>query len=175
MRRSLVIGAATLALLVMTALPAAAKGGWATSTLDEPPHPQPGDTTEIGFTILQHGVTPVDVDDVAAVIRDADGDGDAQTWPAVQQGETGHYVARVTFPAEGRYDWAIHQGWFGDYELATLNVGGADPAATGSWWSRTSWPLRALLVLPVVASAGLFVLDRGRRRQRQDQPAAAGA
>ena len=45
MRRTLVTGAATLVLLIMTALPATAavaKGGWATSTLDHVPQPAAG-------------------------------------------------------------------------------------------------------------------------------------
>jgi hypothetical protein len=175
MRRVLVTGAAALALLVLTALPAAAKGGWATSTLDERPEVSPGETAEIGFTILQHGVTPVNVDDVAVVVRDVDGDD--QTWPAVQQGEKGHYVAEVTFPAEGSYDWAVHQGWFGDYDLATLHVGDVAGAAAGSGWSHTPWTVRVALVLPILASVGLFLLDRNRQRRRNaEQPVvAAGA
>jgi hypothetical protein len=170
MRRALAIGAAVGALLVTTALPAAAKGGWATSTLDEAPQAEPGATTEIGFTILQHGQTPVNVDDVAVVIRV---DGDEQVSPALQEGEVGHYVADVTFPTEGRYEWAIRQGWFGDHELGRLSVGGVDAAgaaASDGWWDSTPWALRVLLVLPIVASVGLFVLDRSRRRGPADQP-----
>jgi hypothetical protein len=165
MRRTFVTGAAALVLLIMTALPAAAaaKGGWAASTLDEAPKAGAGETTEVGFTILQHGVTPVNVDDVEVIVRDVDGED--QTWPAVQQGDTGHYVAEVTFPAEGQYQWVIRQGWFGDHELGTLDVGGH--AAIGSWWSRTPWALRVLLPLPILASAGLFLVDRNRQRRER--------
>lgn len=196
MRRTLVAlatVAATLAVLAMTATAAmaaagAVKGGWAATTLDERVQPEPGETTEVGFTILQHGRTPVNVDDVAVIIRvadDAAGAGREQEWPAVQQGETGHYVAEVTFPDEGRYDWAVRQGWFGEYDLGTLRVGdigdsaGATATAEG-WWDGTSWPLRILLVLPILASAGLYVLDRTRRRRsdrtrQADQAVIAGA
>jgi hypothetical protein len=174
MRKALAMGAAASALLVTAALPASAavRGGWATSTLDEAPQAEPGATDEIGFTILQHGRTPVNVDDVAVVIGD-------QEWPAVEKGEVGHYVAEVTFPVEGEYAWAIRQGWFGDYDLGTLKVGDVDAvagASSGSWWSDMPWALRVLLVLPIVASAGLYVLDRSRRdrRGRQEQTAAAG-
>jgi hypothetical protein len=178
MRRAVVSGAAGLVLLVASGLPAGAtgvsgaagaaagavRGGWATTTLDDVPTPGAGETTEVGFTILQHGVTPVDVDDVAVVVKD--GDGGDQTWPAVQQGETGHYVAEVTFPAAGQYEWVVHQGWFGDYDLGTLHVGGG---AAGSWWSRTPWALRVLLPLPILASVALFLLDR-RRGQQSERP-----
>jgi len=177
MRRALAIGAAACALLATTALPAAAavKGGWATSTLDEAPRAEPGATTDVGFTIRQHGQRPVNVDDVAVVIRVDGGD---QTWPAVQQGPVGHYVAEVTFPDEGEYGWAIRQGWFGDYDMGRLKVGGVAGVSSGSRWSDTSWTLRGLLVLPIVASAGLFLLDRSRRRRpadQQDEPVIAGA
>jgi hypothetical protein len=180
MRRALVIGAAAGALLMTTALPVAAavNGGWASSTLDEAPQAAPGEDTEIGFTILQHGRTPVNVDDVAVVIRV---DGDEQVSPAVQEGEVGHYVADVTFPPEGEYDWAIRQGWFGDFELGRLRVGGVDAAgaaASDGWWDSTPWALKVVLALPILASAGLFVLDRSRRRRpvdRPDEPIIAGA
>jgi hypothetical protein len=181
MRRAVVSGVVGLVLLATTGLPAgaagaavgAARGGWATTALDDAPTAGAGETTEVGFTILQHGMTPVDVDDVAVVIRDAGGDtgaGGDQTWPAVQQGKTGHYVAEVTFPAEGRYEWVVRQGWFGDYELGTLQVGGG--GAAGSWWSRTPWALRVLLPLPILASVALFLLDRrrGERRPRGERP-----
>ena len=174
MRRALVIGAAACTLLVTTAtaLPVAAavSGGWASSTLDEAPQAEPGATIEVGFTILQHGRTPVNVDDVAVVIRV---DGDEQVSPAVQQGDTGHYVADVTFPPEGEYDWAIRQGWFGDFDLGRLRVGGVDAtgaAASDGWWDSAPWALKVALALPILASAGLFVLDRSRRRRPADQP-----
>jgi hypothetical protein len=177
MRRAVVSGVVGLVLLATTGLPAgaagaavgAARGGWATTALDDAPTAGAGETTEVGFTILQHGVTPVDVDEVAVVIRD--GDGRDQTWPAVQQGQTGHYVAEVTFPAEGRYEWVVRQGWFGDYDLGPLHVGDGGSAA-GSWWSRTPWALRVLLPLPILASVALFLLDRrrGERRPRDERP-----
>lgn len=168
MRRTLgalAAGAGALLVLATTGVPgagAAAAGGWATTTLDGAPDARPGETQEVGFTILQHGRTPVAVDDVAVIVRDEEHD---QEWPAVAEGKVGHYVAEVTFPAEGDYTWAVRQGWFGDYELGPLQVGG-DGASAGtgatSWWSDTSWLLRALLVLPIVASLGLFLRGRGR-------------
>jgi hypothetical protein len=174
--------AAACALLAATALPAAAtaKGGWATTTLDDAPQARAGETTDIGFTIRQHGERPVNVDDVAVVIRADDGD---RTYPAVQEGPVGHYVAEVTFPDEGEYDWVVRQGWFGDYDMGRLRVGDADAAggsggSGGSWWSDMPWALRILLVLPIVASAGLYVLDRRRRTDqpdRPDEPVVAGA
>jgi hypothetical protein len=177
---ALAAGVAALA-ATTTALPAAGaavRGGWAVSTLDAAPQAEPGGTAEIGFTVLQHGRTPVNVDGVALVVREAGGPGRDQEWPAVQRGATGHYVAEVTFPDEGRYGWAIRQGWFGDHELGTLEVGdiadlgdlGGGAASPGGWWEGTPWALRILLVLPILASAGLFLLDRSRQRRRDDRP-----
>jgi hypothetical protein len=179
MRRTLgALATAAGALLVMatTGVPGAgaageaATGGWATTTLDETPQAEPGETTEVGFTILQHGRTPVAVEDVAVIVRD---EGTDQEWPAVAQGKTGHYVAEVTFPAEGDYTWAVRQGWFGEYDLGPLEVGGGAgtaAAASTSWWSDSPWALRVLLVLPIVASVGLFLRDRRSRSRSRRRP-----
>ncbi|MEO8162945.1 MAG: hypothetical protein ABI590_04110, partial [Ilumatobacteraceae bacterium] len=39
----------------------ATAGGWAVSTLDEVPVPIAGEPIDVGFTIRQHGITPVDI------------------------------------------------------------------------------------------------------------------
>ena len=67
--------AALTALVILAGFgsPASA-GGWAIGSIDAVPNAQAGHTVEVGFTILQHGVTPVDVaDDVGLEIVLADG------------------------------------------------------------------------------------------------------
>lgn len=45
-------------------------GGWAVTTLDSTPAATANQTVEVGFTIRQHGVTPVNPDgDVGIVFR----------------------------------------------------------------------------------------------------------
>ena len=54
--------AATAALALALATPALG-GGWAVTTLDNDPDPDDaGRTYSIGYTIRQHGVTPISVD-----------------------------------------------------------------------------------------------------------------
>ena len=80
----------SVALLVVVA-PAAWAGGWAVSTLDPMSAPVAGVPTDIGFTIRQHGVTPVDLDDAAIVVTAPSGE--TTVFPAKGDGVEGHYVA----------------------------------------------------------------------------------
>jgi hypothetical protein len=138
-----VVAAAALAAAVFAGLctPAAA-GGWAVATLDSVPVARPGATTEVSFTILQHGTRPADLDEgVGIEIRFPDG-GDA-FHPAIRDGAGGHYVATVTFPdTAGTYEWRVRMGWFGPYDLGTLEVRAADSVADGAW-STIRWPMLA--------------------------------
>ena len=43
-------------------------GGWVVVSLDEVPAVHAGEDTEIGFTVLRHGVTPERADDLAVVV-----------------------------------------------------------------------------------------------------------
>lgn len=119
LRIPLALAAAVLGLAVLLASPASA-GGWALSTLDAVPEPVAGQDVEVGFTVRQHGRTPVDLDDAGITIRDASG---AETFFAARhEGPTGHHVATVRFPAEGAFTWQVDQGWFGPQDLGTIDV-----------------------------------------------------
>ncbi|HEX6658133.1 MAG TPA: hypothetical protein VF065_08625, partial [Ilumatobacter sp.] len=88
----------------MTAVPfavgsTASAGGWAVSTLDEVPAPAPGEAVTVGFTIRQHGVAPVNIDDVGVEVTGPSGD--IEVFPATQEGAVGHYVADVVFGEVG--------------------------------------------------------------------------
>ena len=48
-------------------------GGWVVVSLDSMPAVHAGDDTEIGFTVLRHGVTPESSDDLAIVLTGPDG------------------------------------------------------------------------------------------------------
>ncbi|MEO8363877.1 MAG: hypothetical protein ABI570_05805 [Ilumatobacteraceae bacterium] len=101
----------------------ASAGGWAVSTLDEVPVPNVGTPLDVGFTIRQHGVTPVDLEDVGITITPVGGS--PQFFSAAGDGTVGHYVARVEFPSVGQYQWSIRQGGFGDQDLGLIDVGAA--------------------------------------------------
>jgi hypothetical protein len=171
-RLFVVVGSA-LAGIVMSAS-AASAGGWAMSSLDPMAVPVAGQETVVGFTIRQHGVTPVNPDDqggepVAVAVRSAPGH--EAVFPARQQGPTGHYVADVTFPESGRASWEIRQGWFGPQDLGAIDiaesrrdVGGAGAADGTTADYRGPLAARAATIVVAVAAAGVAVADARRRR-----------
>lgn len=142
---------------------AVAAGGWAVSTLDELPTPTAGEPTLVGFTILQHGVTPVDLaEGVGVEITLADES--TKYFPAAGDGTPGHYVALVEFPAAERYSWSIHQGWFAEHELGQIYVS-APPSAdrnAGSLPPVRYALLGGALVFGLVALTDVFLARRRR-------------
>src|SRR5688500_1772493 len=124
MTRLVTLAAALL--LVALAAPAAA-GGWAVTTLDAVPDRfEAGRAYDIGYTIRQHGVTPVDLASTGIRITSADS-GKQITFDGRRHGAVGHYVARVSFPAAGAWKWEALQDWFGAQPLGQLEV--AHPAS----------------------------------------------
>ena len=109
------------ALLIALAAPAAA-GGWAVTTLDTVPDRfEAGRAYDIGYTIRQHGVTPVDLASTGIRITSTDS-GKQITFDGRRDGAIGHYVARVSFPAAGGWKWEALQDWFGPQPLGQLEV-----------------------------------------------------
>jgi len=96
---------AMLAMLWLTAT--AFAGGWAVTTIDPlPPGMQAGQTYDIGFMMRQHGVTPI----ADATPRVNISLGDRQlSFPGKPDGPVGHYVAGVTFPVDGEWQWSVDQ------------------------------------------------------------------
>ena len=84
-------------------------------------------------------------------------DGTSDYFPGTADGEVGHYVAEVTFPeAAGEYDWSIRMGWFGPYELGSIEVTAGGPEGA-SIWSAGRWVLVATAVgLGVIAVSPLL-------------------
>src|SRR5687767_13737288 len=116
----LVVLAAALLLLAL-ASPGAA-GGWAVTTLDAVPDRfEAGRAYDIGYTIRQHGATPVDLPSTGIRITSADS-GKQLTFDGRRDGAVGHYVALVTFPAAGGWSWEALQDWFAPHPLGELAV-----------------------------------------------------
>lgn len=159
-----VIAAAVLALATATTIgvtsPAAA-GGWAVTTLDPlAAAPVAGEPFDVGFTIRQHGRTPISLPDAAILVTGPDGA--TERFPATPQGSEGHHVATVEIPAAGTVTWAVEQGWFGVQELGTLEVAGSPGASSNS--GSSPWTAPLLVIAAVLAGLGLVgVLDLGRR------------
>jgi cytochrome c2 len=104
-RIGLLILAVTL--LSILAISTAQAGGWAVITLDEMPGEiQAGEPLEIGFTVLQHGRTPME--GLTPTIRASNSTtGETFFANASPEGETGHYAASLNFPSGGSWDWSI--------------------------------------------------------------------
>ena len=140
-----------LAAMLMLALPSAAlAGGWAVTTLDSVPDGfEAGQTYAIGYTIRQHGVTPVSVDRTEIRVTHSES-GKRLSYRGVPEGPVGHYVAKVTIPAAGTWTWDVTQGPFEAQPLGTLSVTmpgtaavQAPPAVTAAQTSLAAAPAAA--------------------------------
>ncbi len=115
-------GALLAALFTLIATPAAFAGGWAITTLDELPATiTAGETYSVGYTIRQHGFSPVATTQSALEIADAMG-GSRARFVGSADGPAGHYVAKVHFPRAGEWVWSVDQAPFQPQQLGTLTV-----------------------------------------------------
>jgi hypothetical protein len=152
------IGSTLIAALAFVALavPAAA-GGWAVTTFDQlPPDFHAGQPYALGYTIRQHGKTPIRVESTLIRIT---GDHGTATFPGAADGPVGHYVATVTFPAAGAYTWQVTQDPFAAQDLGTVSVlaAAAPVTAPGTGASAPATdPIRALLPYAAAAAALMF-------------------
>lgn len=170
------VAVATLLLVLAFGAPAAA-GGWAVTTLDQlPPDIHAGQTYAIGYTIRQHGVTPVDVTKMGGTseIQATAPDG-AKTlrYPGVPEGPTGHYVAQVTFPSDGTWTWTVTQGPFAPQPLGPVTVGAlalatgapapvAAPVSAPASTPQPTGPNAPLVIALLLASSGAAILFGSR-------------
>jgi hypothetical protein len=165
--RKLLFGLGLVVVMLASLSPAALAGGWAVSTLDPMDPPVAGQETQVGFTIRQHGVSPVDIEDVAVAVTGPSGA--VAVFEARPDGTTGHYVATVVFE-EGQSTWEIRQGWFAPQPLGVIDVGvAATPSAPAAVESSSyRWPSGARALLPVAAIvlAGVAVADAVVSRRR---------
>ncbi len=133
MKRASVLVGVGLLLLATTA--AVLAGGWAVVTLDSPPGEiHAGEPWTIGFTVLQHGQTPVHNlgpgNPIEPLLIATNADGRRVEAQATPTEEAGHFVAEVTFPTEGSWEWTIHPNPLaGETLFEPLTVMAALPAA----------------------------------------------
>src|SRR5215213_2128889 len=116
--------AATIAFLLILSAGTALAGGWAKVTPDQASgstDPKAGEPIVVGFTVLQHGVTPAPWEQATVVVSNAL-TGDTFDVPAAADGTQGHFTAKVTFPEGGIWDWSV--------KLATLEVEGVTTPVT---------------------------------------------
>jgi hypothetical protein len=159
MRKLLAFIAAVTALAIGAPSTSSA-GGWVVVSLDSTPAVHAGEDTQIGFTVLRHGVTPESSDDLVVVVSGSPGT--SHRFEAVQHGATGHHVATVTIPDAGSYTWKV-TGEFVDAELGTLDVTSPPDNSTTWPWTAVQWGSAALAVV----MAGLVAIDLRRSRRRE--------
>lgn len=166
--------AAALSAIALTLLLAstALAGGWANAAMDTPSDDPggPNQPITVGFTLLQHGVTPVDWGPTQIVLTNAT-TGESVTFDARPQGPAGHWVAEISVPADGTWSYQVRH----DLEIAMtgfepITVGGV-AASTGS--VATGFVLQpALLIgaflalLAIAAATAGFIAYRHTRLDR---------
>ena len=171
--RSLPVLASALALLVALALPATtAAGGWVVVTLDAlPPAATAGQELTIGFMVRQHGETPLAGEHPTLTFRHGATSEQIKV-AAREEGPRGHYVARVTLPQPGAWQWGVDV--WQHHPMPALEVrpgaaasAGATPTVAPAWLALTG---AAALTLLAVLLLGLS----WRLRSAPLRPAQAG-
>lgn len=178
LRRLLFIAGALLLALALS-MPALA-GGWSTINLDAlPSGVAAGQETTIGLTVLQHGVTPRAGATVTLTFRDAGG-GDAIVVPALEAGPVGHYIARVTLPRSGAWEWSVRAiataGAPGplliemaDHPMPSLAVAAAaappSQVTPSAHLAIPDWAFATMLATLAIATLSAFGLGWHRRKQ----------
>jgi hypothetical protein len=107
MTRRILAGGFAAVTTVLLAASATFAGGWATVEPDQGATPPTEDeTTDFGFTVLQHGETPAGWEQATVVFQELSS---GQTIDVVARpsGADGHFVASVTLPAAGFWTWRV--------------------------------------------------------------------
>ncbi|MDQ3005279.1 MAG: cytochrome c [Chloroflexota bacterium] len=144
-------------------------GGWAVITLDELPAGVVADEPyTIGFTVLQHGKTPMA--GLSPTVTARMEKGDMLTFQAESEGKPGHYMAALTFPTDGEWEWSI-QAFTMDMKMPVLNVSAAGAASVTQPIVKSETQPASIspwLIIRVVAFAlvlaGLVMVFRRRNR-----------
>ena len=140
--------------LALVWTPSVFAGGWAVTTLDPLPNElRAGETYAIGYVIRQHGQTPFTSAQTAIEIRSSDSQV-PQRFRAVADGAPGHYVAQVTFPAAGEWQWDVDQTPFAPQALGTVTV--MAPSAASAT-PNTMLPIVPALAIATALAMAVFV------------------
>ena len=152
-RRIVLAAVCAMAMLVALASSAVA-GGWATVEIEKPvTRTEVDEPVTIEFTLLQHGVTPVDWTTTYLTATNAD-TGETMRVDATNGKEVGQWSVVVAFPSAGNWDWAIRteelevQGVFAELEVvsdsaaAASNSGSITQAQLDSAISGATEPLQ---------------------------------
>jgi hypothetical protein len=131
-------------------------------SLDEQPELIAGEPTDIGFTVLRHGVTPESNEDLVFVLTDQGGT--RHEFTATPDGAVGHHVVTIDVPSDGTYRLTV-LGQFVDVDLGPIAIGSGSDGSSNSWrWDAMQWGT-ASLALVLAGLAGWDVV-RSRRPAR---------
>jgi hypothetical protein len=177
-RRGILLPPLAALAAALTFAGAALAGGSATATLDggSPPSPNAGEKTTIGFTLLQHGVTPISWEQVTLIGSNAE-TGDSVVAEARPEGKTGHYAVDVTFPSAGTWTWRLETAnlimQHSTFPALTVGAGSAAAAPSSAASGANGIdPVLAMAGLVLAFLAGAFVGSfRGERRTVEPAPA----
>lgn len=174
MRRILIIVAglvvATSAALTLSASPVAA-GNWALVEFDPIDPVTAGEERAVGFTLLQHGRTPVDAttwfpDGHVTIGLEVETPAGTTTVPARPEGAVGHYVADIRVPTVDAV--SIEVVWPKGLALSAaalvLTVDPAGSAGGGDGLVADWWPYGVGAI--AAGGAGLVVAERVRSRRQ---------
>ena len=157
MRRRLALSAFSASLLTLMLAATAFAGGWANAVMDTPPDGPAGanEPVTLGFTLLQHGETPVDWG-VAQIVLTNDETGEEIVANATPDGASGHWTAEVILPADGSWTYRVRH----DLEISLMR---AQPIVVGDTQAATSSGSAAIGMSPALLAAGgcLAVLGMG--------------
>jgi hypothetical protein len=151
MRRRLALAASSASILSLLLAATAFAGGWANAVMDTPPNDPagPNEPVTLGFTLLQHGETPVDWGSAQIVLTNEQ-TGQEIVATATPSGPIGHWSADVTLPAEGSWSYQVRH----DLEITLMR---AQPITVGSSQGATSGGAAAIGISPALLAAGGFL------------------
>ncbi|HUP53920.1 MAG TPA: hypothetical protein VM408_00310 [Methylomirabilota bacterium] len=171
MTRRLTALVAACALLLALAVPVLA-GGWADIKADAQTTTTPpveGQPIDLGFVVLQHGVTPAGWEKATVHLTNA-ATGTTLDVAAVNDGADGHFTATAVLPEPGDWSWNVTlQDLQSSHQPVALHVAAAPAAAPGPGQTSAigGIPLLAALSVAVLigfAAGSAMTLLVGRRR-----------
>jgi len=138
----------TLLVMVVSAFPVFA-GGWAVITLDQiPTNVAAGEAFNIGFSVLQHGKTPLN--DLDPTITARLSGSESFVVHTIPDGKLGHYTATLTFPKEGAWEWSI-QAFTMDQPMPVLQVAAGSSSTTDPLTKSATQSISAIWIIRAVA------------------------
>lgn len=173
--RRIALGVGVLATTLAVGIGTVAAGNFAEVTMVDAGGgpPAAGESRDLEFVLLQHGVAPVNAGDVN-LIAVLPGTDETFSVPLRSLGQ-GRWAATVTFPAAGDWQIRVTHSVFATSAPTTVAVGPATSAAAGAGATAGS-PITFLLMAGVAALAILALVIAGVRQAARPatRPARAG-